>query len=258
MTTISLLSPRAKVGTARLILFALCFLLSHTCLAQARDLVYTVKRGDTLSGLADKYDVTVSVLASRNGLKPTSTLITGQRLRVPAKKTDASAKGPTLPTNIAKAIADAPVKPGRWKRIVIHHSATSQATIKGMTDHHARVRHMENGLAYHFVIGNGHGMEDGAIYAGNRWISQLDGGHLASEAQNQVSLGICLVGNFDAEAPTAKQMQSLTALVKALQKRCKLNNRAVVTHQQINVLPTRCPGRFFPIKTLYRNLDVSK
>jgi len=32
---------------------------------------------------------------------------------------------------------------------------------------------------------------------------QLDGGHLASEAQNKIALGICLVGNFDERRPTS-------------------------------------------------------
>jgi len=64
---------------------------------------------------------------------------------------------------------------------------------------------MENGLAYDFVIGNGNGMRDGEIAVGRRWIRQLDGGHLASEEQNKVAIGICLVGNFDKHQPTRGQ-----------------------------------------------------
>ena len=72
--------------------------------------------------------------------------------------------------------------------------AVDTGTVKGMDRYHREVRHMENGLAYHFVIGNGSGMGDGDIGIGSRWTKQLDGGHLTSERQNQVSLGICLVG----------------------------------------------------------------
>ena len=60
----------------------------------------------------------------------------------------------------------------------------------------------KNGLAYHFVIGNAHGLGDGEIGVGGRWTKQLPGGHLISEEQNQVSIGICLVGNFDESQPT--------------------------------------------------------
>ncbi len=113
---------------------------------------------------------------------------------------------------------------------------------------------MENGLAYHFVIGNGSGMGDGEIGVSRRWTKQLAGGHLASEAQNQIALGICLVGNFDKHAPTSKEMASLRALVEALMARCNLTPRAVKTHQQINVVHTRCPGAKFPTKSFMESL----
>ncbi len=107
---------------------------------------------------------------------------------------------------------------------------------------------MENGLAYHFLIGNGNGLGDGVIAVGNRWKKQLDGGHLHSAAQNRTAIGICLIGNFDQDQPTKKQMQSLEALTRAVMKRCQLTVSAVKTHQQINVVSTRCPGRHFPTR----------
>ena len=127
-----------------------------------------------------------------------------------------------LPRSIQRAIDQAPVRPGRWQYIVIHHSGVDTGTVKAMDKYHREVRHMENGLAYHFVIGNGSGMGDGEIAVGRRWTQQLDGGHLASEAQNKVAIGICLVGNFDKHQPTAREMESLRALVEALMARCKL------------------------------------
>ena len=113
---------------------------------------------------------------------------------------------------------------------------------------------MEHGLAYDFVIGNGSGMADGEIAVGRRWMQQLDGGHLASEAQNKIALGICLVGNFDQHPPTSREMASLRALVEALMVRCQLTPRAVKTHQQINVVHTRCPGARFPTSAFLGSL----
>lgn len=224
---------------------------------EAADRIHIVKRGDTLYGVARKYAVSVSALAEKNGLKPTAWLLVGQKLSVPSPGSDSVASKPVLPKQVQQAIQAARVKSGRWKRIVIHHSGTAEGTIKGMNDYHLNVRHMENGLAYHFVIGNGKGMDDGAIYVGNRWRKQINGGHLASAAQNETSLGICLVGSFDSRPPTARQMESLTSLVVALQKRCRLSDKAVVTHQQINVVHTRCPGAKFPLKSFMASLAKS-
>lgn len=113
---------------------------------------------------------------------------------------------------------------------------------------------MENGLAYHFLIGNGNGMGDGEIAIGNRWKGQLDGGHLRSESQNKTALGICLIGNFDKTKPTEKQLRSLENLVRALMNRCALPASALKTHQQINIVHTRCPGSKFPERTFLANL----
>jgi LysM repeat protein len=46
---------------------------------------YTVKKGDTLSGIAKAYNTTVAKLVSLNGLKDPNDLAVGQKLKVPAK-----------------------------------------------------------------------------------------------------------------------------------------------------------------------------
>jgi LysM repeat protein len=235
--------------------------------ALAADGSYTVKRGDTIVGIAQRYGLPPAVLAERNGLSRNAYVYTGQRLMIPAKfaaqrpasSTDAAAQNIArreLPRLIQRAIDKAPVRPGRWQYIVVHHSGVENGTVKAMDKYHREVRHMENGLAYDFVIGNGRGMGDGEISVGRRWTQQLDGGHLASEAQNKVAIGICLVGNFDKQQPTAREMESLRALVEALMARCQLTPRAVKTHQQINIVPTRCPGSKFPTRTFLNSLQA--
>jgi len=229
--------------------------------ALASDGSYIVKRGDTIYSIARHYDIPPAEIAERNGLSRNSYVYTGQRLIVPGGSTAQAPVSPahaaahvSLPYSIKRAIALAPVRPGRWQYIVVHHSGVDTGTVKAMDHYHRDVRHMENGLAYDFVIGNGSGMEDGEIAVGRRWTLQLDGGHLASEAQNKIALGICLVGNFDEHPPTRKEMESLRALVVALMARCDLTPRAVRTHQQINIVHTRCPGARFPTKTFLDSL----
>lgn len=226
-------------------------MLAHP-LSLTGETTYIIKKHDTLTQIAHQYGISVADLARANGISSKDTIYAGHRLLIPSKT--GTRNRPVLKSSVRKAIARAHVRAGRWKYIVIHHSGTTSATVKGMDEYHRRVRHMENGLAYHFVIGNGHGMKDGAVAVGPRWTKQLDGGHLASPSLNKISLGICLVGNFDKQRPTAKQMASLEALIRALLARCHLGLDAIKTHQQINPVYTRCPGRHFPLKALLKDL----
>jgi LysM repeat protein len=232
------------------------FVVALACVAlgaSAADKSYTVKRNDTLTDIAHKSGLTVGELAGHNGLKKNDKLRVGQKLLIPdpaAVAREESAPDSPLP----KGLGGIRVEPGKWKYIVIHHSASPNATVKGMDYYHRVERHMENGLAYHFVIGNGHSMADGQIAIGHRWTAQLDGGHLASEALNRKAIGICLVGNYDDTRPTRKQMESLRSLVEFLLDRCHLKADAVKTHQQINPIYTRCPGHNFPAKTFLKEL----
>ncbi len=226
---------------------------------------YTVKSGDTLSEIAGKHGTTADQLAAANGIRDPKDLQIGQTLRLPAPapaptQTTAgtAAATPTatpsaLPVSLRKQLDAQKVVGGKWRYIVIHHSATSVGSARSMDLYHRNTRHMENGLAYHFVIGNGRGEPDGAITVGSRWRRQIRGGHLASERLNEKSIGICLVGNFEANRPTQKQLASLYALVNYLEDRCRTPSDAVKTHRQINTKPTSCPGRLFPTQSLLAN-----
>lgn len=47
------------------------------------EVVYVVKRGDTLGAIAKKYNTTVKVLASHNGIKNPDLIMVGQKIRIP-------------------------------------------------------------------------------------------------------------------------------------------------------------------------------
>ncbi len=134
----------------------------------------------------------------------------------------------------------------RWKMIVIHSSATTCGSARAFDYYHRQVKHMEHGLAYHFVIGNGHGSGNGRVEVGPRWAKQIAGGHLRSDAQNEVAVGICLVGAFEKNNPTKQQLEALDELIDYLQ--AKLGKIRVTTHRLVNIRPTLCPGRSFPAK----------
>jgi N-acetyl-anhydromuramyl-L-alanine amidase AmpD len=247
---------RASLPAARCGLLLLLFGLLMLTAASARESIYVVKSKDTLTDIARRHGLTVATLSARNNLSRNETIYVGQRLTIPSPTTAKPATRPTpqLTTAVQKSITTAPVKARRWRYIVIHHTAVDEGTMQGLDRYHREERHMENGLAYHFLIGNGNGLGDGVIGVGNRWKKQLDGGHLHSTAQNRTALGICLIGNFDQDKPTEKQLQSLEALTRALMKRCQLSASAVKTHQQINVVSTRCPGKYFPTRDFLNRL----
>lgn len=131
-----------------------------------------------------------------------------------------------------------------WKYIVIHHSASEKGSATEFDKYHRETRGWENGLGYHFVIGNGHGSKDGQIEIGNRWISQIDGAHAGVQEYNHLGIGICLVGNFNDTNPTVNQMTSLIALVEYLQARCRISSENIIMHRHFR--ETECPGRKFP------------
>ena len=134
------------------------------------------------------------------------------------------------------------IQPGRWRMIVVHHSATASGNAAQFDDYHRYTRQWEGGLGYHFVIGSGQGSPDGVIEIGHRWIHQETGAHVKDH--NVGAIGICLVGNFEETRPTPPQMHALVALVRCLMDRCDIVPADVRLHRDLGA--TACPGRFFP------------
>ena len=149
-----------------------------------------------------------------------------------------------LTPKVRRQIDAASISKGRWRYIVVHNSATKRGNARAFDNYHRKVKKMRNGLAYHFVIGNGSYSGDGEIEIGDRWDSQLHGGHLKSLSQNKMAIGICLVGDFNSDRVRNRQLEALDELVAYLQAKC--GKAVVTTHRRINVVPTTCPGKYFP------------
>lgn len=144
---------------------------------------------------------------------------------------------------------------GRWKVIVVHHSAAPEATPESMDRYHRKVRRWRNGLGYHFVIGNGVNTEDGRIYVGPRWKRQEDGAHCKSPSGryfgvwrpanffNTHGIGICLIGDFERSRPTARQLAALEALASFLCAEAGINPAHIYGHGDVTH-QTACPGRY--------------
>jgi hypothetical protein len=156
-----------------------------------------------------------------------------------------------LTRSVIEAIRRAPVKRSRWQFIVVHNSGTRQGNARAFDYYHRHVRRMQNGLAYHFVIGNGTSTGNGQIEVGDRWRRQINGGHVHSDYLNNISLGICLVGDFNRDQPTRAQLDACEELIRYLRERCGKTERGAIPvkpHREVNPprWPTDCPGDVFP------------
>ena len=204
---------------------------------------YTVRKGDTLSHIAQKQGVTLKQLKSYNGLKK-DLIFVGQKLKIPSDQQflqDVRAHTGKLRLNRPK-----------WKYIIAHHSATpyGNATSYDKVD---RRHGMENGLAYHFVIGSGRDSGDGEIEIGSRWTKQLHGGHVSKQSYNNHGIGICLVGNFEKTKPTGRQMAAFTGLVDYLGNDLLRGKYKFMVHKEVNA--TLCPGRNFPTTAMHKRFN---
>tara|TARA_B100001093_G_scaffold98145_1_gene90172 strand:- start:3818 stop:4624 length:807 start_codon:yes stop_codon:yes gene_type:complete len=220
-----------------------------------REIPYTVKKGDSLGSLATRYGVPLSNLTMINKIDRPDLIKIGQKIVIPLKAGAFSPVTSLLNVPTLSALNSIKPKSGKWKRIVIHHSATPVDDALNMHRVH-KARGMRNGLAYHFVISNGsRKASDGEIYLGERWKSQLDGGHMKKLSWNQTSIGICLIGNFELRAPTSKQLKSLEGLCEYLMKKCNISSSQVTTHKILHPGHTACPGKYFSLSSFKKRIS---
>lgn len=218
---------------------------------------YTVQRGDALSDIAKNFGISLSAIKNANAIRNANKLRVGQVLQIPVPPgyiAPPAINRPKLDASDLKLLNRIHTKSNQWRHIVIHHSGSAVGSAKSFDRYHREERGMENGLAYHFVIGNGRGMGDGELAVGDRWKKQIQGGHLSSYALNKISIGICLVGDFSKTKPSARQMQTLEALVRYLMDDAKVPLSRVTTHTLIHPKHTQCPGKHFPIASFKEKL----
>ena len=206
--------------------------------------VYVVQRGDTLSGIAQANRTTVSELRAANDLYSDLIRI-GQTLLVPTIIDSAD-----LLTSVRTINSRIRVRANNWKGIVVHHSAIKNGNAAIYDKNHRR-KGMQNGLAYHFVIGNGIDSGDGEIEIGRRWTHQLQGGHVKNHKINLTAIGICLIGNFQETRPSKLQIEAFTQLMDWLRSDVVPKAKQFAGHRELRGEQTVCPGRNFPLAAMH-------
>jgi N-acetyl-anhydromuramyl-L-alanine amidase AmpD len=114
--------------------------------------------------------------------------------------------------------------------IIVHHSGgtdansladTSNQTAKIIEDWH--LSKGWEGIGYHYII-----VKDGSTWRGRP--EQFHGAHTVN--YNQKSIGICVVGNFDATLPTKEQETSLAGLLRDIMARYNIPAYKIVPHRK--------------------------
>ena len=209
---------------------------------------HQVERGDTLGSIALTHGIRVGDLKRANQLD-SDVIRIGQTLQIPALVSTED-----LLSHVRAATDKITVRRDNWKRIVVHHSAIKYGNAKKYDAAH-RQRGMQNGLAYHFLIGNGIDSGDGEIEIGPRWKKQLLGGHVKSYCLNLTAIGICLVGNFEKAHPSTKQLDAFTQLMDWLQRDALGKKVQFAGHRELKGEQTICPGKHFPLAAMHARYD---
>jgi len=214
---------------------------------------YIVVKGDTLGKIAQRHAISIRELKAANNLSRDLILV-GQNLRIPRNAASQTAPSEDLLVQVRGATAGIKIQRDKWQRIVVHHSAIKYGNIEKYDAAH-RLRGMQNGLAYHFLIGNGIDAGDGEIEIGSRWHKQQAGGHVKNHLINQTAIGICLIGNFEKTHPSKRQLAAFTQLMDWLQGVALGKKVHFAGHRELKGEQTVCPGKHFPLGLMHARYD---
>ena len=131
---------------------------------------------------------------------------------------------------------------GPIKRITAHHEGSTPvyfsdqaATIQrleAIRRYHAQDRHWGD-IGYHYVIDRA-----GTIWGGRD--VRYQGAHV--KGHNENNLGIMVLGNFDEQDPSSKQLATLESLLLTLMQWYNVPAQHVHTHRELAPGRTECPG----------------
>lgn len=142
----------------------------------------------------------------------------------------------------------------KWKRIIIHHSASSFGNARLINTWH--LERGWSGIGYHFVVLNGYltgadavagrrfdslvgAIECGRKMDGDEWVQASEEGAHAL-GYNKDSIGICLIHN---KGPyDIYQYDALAHLCEDLCKMFKISPDNVLGHYEVDEKKLLCPG----------------
>ncbi len=240
--------------------------------AAAGGIWYSVAPGDTLSSIARRSAVDVTVIARANGLSGPQ-LQPGSRLWLPGASTmaeDALTQGdgpdvddPDAPLRPHPGTYDL-VKREEWTtarikgnnylmggvdRITVHHTGEHPGmegipeieVIQRIERYHRDERHWA-AIGYHYLVG-----KTGKVYEGRP--VKYQGAHVSGA--NEHNLGISVIGDFMHQLPNPEQLGALKAFLTDSRNRFSVAKGRVYGHRELG--KSVCPGdALFAWVTAYR------
>ncbi len=145
---------------------------------------------------------------------------------------------------------------GSFDRLTIHHAGGNVAdyagkeaagrSIEGVRAVHERRQYGD--IGYHFIID----------YSGRVWEGRslaYEGAHVSYA--NERNVGIVLLGNFEEQKPSKRQLESMNALCALLCRHYKVSPGRVYGHRDLGA--SACPGKhLYPYVEGLRRIGVSK
>lgn len=130
-----------------------------------------------------------------------------------------------------------------WKRIVFHGTGSTHGALRLLDRYQSSVQHVAGGAPYHFVIGNGSGSGAGEVEVSPRWKA---GDEAIVRGSDHEDIHICLVGDFQHQAPGKAQLEALDELLDYLS--LKLGSLPVSAHDSRTNEASQCMGPKFPLE----------
>jgi len=124
--------------------------------------------------------------------------------------------------------------------LINHHTATARDTTTFASIKAGHIRRGWHNIGYHFFIDG-----KGNLYGYPQARGQDQVGAHAKKPMNQMSLGICLAGNFEIEQPSKEQLNTLKNLIFELQAQWNIPNENILGHGEVKGAKTLCPGKNF-------------
>ena len=148
----------------------------------------------------------------------------------------------------------------RWKYIELFQNGLFSGNSKTLSKRKIK-KSNSNNFGFHFIITNGYGGTDGLVNATAFWKTQKDALPLLDSTQAAVSvkskeslhhtISICLIGDFTAKAPTAKQISSLKALLNYLLAETAVKSFNISFNSTNTLQKIRSP-KFLPLELLIK------
>lgn len=146
---------------------------------------------------------------------------------------------------------------GRWRYIVIHHTASDIGNMEYYRKLHVEKRGWPD-IAYHFLINNGSfNTGVGQVEVSSLWTTRDINYSTKVSYINYFGIAVAMVGNFENHPPARLQKEALILHVTRLAREYDIPPEKIIGHREI--WKTACPGKHLRLEEIRaavaRNMD---